>query len=294
MARVNRARSASFFWSQYRSTSRVSPCFVAALRVPMPARTSLMAALMALLSDTDLHLHRLRVRYLHRYYITLEDDSVRADRLDRDLLLAMRGAGFKGFAIGVESGSEKVLALVKKGETIGHLEQAVALSCELGFEVGLFFVIGLPGDTLEATEKSLAFAMRYPVRYVYFWNFFPFPKTEAYEWVRAHGTFLDPESYLDSGSGAKSRPLFHTPEFPLSDRKKAISAARKVSAKINRSAWEGRLRGLPAFARGFAARAMMSIEGSNALVWLVSRIRSVLRHGRTPARMLGRGEVRSR
>lgn len=222
------------------------------------------------------------------------NNGVRADRLDRELLLAMKGAGFKGFAIGVESGSEEVLALVKKGESLRHLEQAVALSCELGFDVGLFFVIGLPGDTLEATEKSLAFALRYPVRYVYFWNYFPFPKTEAYEWVRAHGVLLDPDSYLDSGSGAKRRPLFHTREFPLSDRKKAFAAARKVSTKINRSAWEGRLRGLPAFARGIAARALMCADGSNTVVWLVSRIRNVLRPGRTPADGIGRGEAGTR
>ncbi len=89
--------------------------------------------------------------------------GIRADLLDRELLLAMRRMGFKQIGIGVESASDQVLKVIRKGTDVAYIEQAIALACELGFEVSLFFVIGTPGETLDDVDASIALARKYPI-----------------------------------------------------------------------------------------------------------------------------------
>lgn len=74
-------------------------------------------------------------------------NGIRADKVDREVLEKMKEAGFTYVSYGVESGSERVLKILKKGETIEQIENAIKTSTELGFDVTLFFVIGAPYET---------------------------------------------------------------------------------------------------------------------------------------------------
>ena len=57
---------------------------------------------------------------------------------------------------------------------------------EIGYDVTLFFIIGLPGETVNEVEESFRFAQKYPVFDAKFYNLIPFPKTDIYRWLEKH------------------------------------------------------------------------------------------------------------
>lgn len=147
-------------------------------------------------------------------------NGVRADTVDREMLERMKEIGFNYLAFGVESGSDRMLKVIKKGETLDAIENAVKESCDLGYMVTLFFIMGLPTETEEDVEKSLEFAMKYPVFDVRFYNPIPFPGTELYDWVEEKGYFDESlGDYLNTFSHWINKPVFGTPELPISSRK---------------------------------------------------------------------------
>ena len=75
--------------------------------------------------------------------------GVRADSLDKTLVRKMREANFKRVTLGVESGSPKILKLVRKGETNDHVINAVTMLREEGIKSHTFFMIGFPEETQE-------------------------------------------------------------------------------------------------------------------------------------------------
>ena len=117
-------------------------------------------------------------------------------------------------------------------EGIERIEEAVKESCELGFWVELFFLIGSPGETRQDIQQSVKFALKYPICEAQFYNLIPFPGTELYRWVEEKNYFLFPHpEYLDTIMHHVNEPLFQTPELSRSERKKAFQYAKKKIRK---------------------------------------------------------------
>lgn len=163
-------------------------------------------------------------------------NGVRADRLDRELLMVMWNAGFRSLAIGVESGSQSVLDAMRKGESLESMEQTIRTCCEIGYDVTLFFLIGTPGETCEDVRKSFALAERYPVSRVKFQRLIPYPGTDLYRQITdGRGRLMIPPAiYLDMHSHFGSRHVFDTPELPLSRRHDLMKEARRVEERVLR------------------------------------------------------------
>ncbi len=111
-------------------------------------------------------------------------NGVRADRVDFDLLKRMKEVGFDRLSFGVESANDKILKTIKKGESKEVIEKAIKNACDLGYDVGLFFIVGLPGETNETIRESFEFAKKYPVNFARFYNPIVFPRTELFEWAK--------------------------------------------------------------------------------------------------------------
>lgn len=176
--------------------------------------------------------------------------GIRADRVDRELLKRMREVGFKYLAFGVESGSDKVLRRAKKGENVHTIEQAIKDACELDYDVGLFFMIGLPEETSSDVEASFRLALKYPVQHANFYNVIPFPGTELYDWVTKNNYSIgDLDAHLRTFQHFDIDPFFESPEFSLEERKEALVKSKMVMAEIinrntkreleNMSKWRG-------------------------------------------------------
>lgn len=172
-------------------------------------------------------------------------NGIRADKVDGEVLKKMKEVGFTYVSYGVESGNDRILKIIKKGETIEQIEEAIKLSVELGFDTTLFFIVGVPGETLQDVEDSIRLSMKYPVMDVRFYNLIPYPGTELFKWVQEHNCFVrQPEDYLNDASGFSTYPVFETPELPLQTRIKLMKRLNMVEKKVRRNAIRNKLRAM--------------------------------------------------
>jgi len=170
------------------------------------------------------------------------NNGIRADRVDREMLSAMKLAGFKYFAFGIESGNEQVLKNIKKSQDLGVIEDALKVAIELDFTVTLFFVVGAPGEDLDTVKESIALAKKYPIFDARFYNLIPFPATELYEWAKSNKyLIMKPEEYLNNSSHWDYKPVLATPEFPVEERAKALVLTRQARKEIRHDAMKRKL-----------------------------------------------------
>ena len=200
-------------------------------------------------------------------------NGIRADRIDRDLLIQMKEVGFYYIAFGVEAGNNRILKGLKKGESIEAIERAIGDACALGYKVTLFFLLGSPGETKADVEDSVRLALRYPVYDARFYNLIPFPGTELYDWVVANGYFVSEQEgyeYLNDASHWVNDPIFQTPELPTEERKRlyqwANAEVQRHTAKVKKKFYQEdvdakfRQLGLPAFLINQLAKLYVSRE----------------------------------
>lgn len=160
-------------------------------------------------------------------------NGIRADKVDYELLKKMKDVGFAEIAIGVESANDHILQSIKKGEKLEDIEKAIKIACDLDFEIGLFFILGSPGETREDIMNSFNFALKYPVDYAYFYNIVPFPNSELYDYLEQNNLLLSPyKVYLNESSHWNGKPAFITKELGLKDRIELWRMGKKITKKI--------------------------------------------------------------
>ena len=153
----------------------------------------------------------------------------RADKISLPLAGKMKEAGCIGVSIGIESANNAILRRIKKKETIEDIEKGCQNLFQAGIPVQAQFMIGNPGDTLETVKESIEFARRQKFSSVAFYLALPYPKTELWDYVKTHGTFLR-EDYMQFHHFS-DEPVFETPEFSVADRSEAYALGRKLSIK---------------------------------------------------------------
>ena len=164
-------------------------------------------------------------------------NGIRADRVDRGLLKRMREVGFSYIAFGVDGGNNKMLRYNKKDETIEQIEQAIKDACELGFDVKIFMITGMPHETMDDIEDSLRLVQKYPIKRVILNNPIPYPGTELFEIIKKNDWFIkQPEEYLNYVTENENIPVFQTPELTLEDRLTILKKCRKVEKDVTRKA----------------------------------------------------------
>jgi hypothetical protein len=167
---------------------------------------------------------------LHPYFVA---EGLRADHVDRKLLDKMRHAGFTDLTFGVESGSNRILQNLRKGETREDIETAIATATDLGFIVSLFFLIGSPGEDESDIKESFDLARKYNVASVYFFNLTPLPGTQVYDWAIEHGIIDESETkYPEGNFGFSNRALFRTDVMTIDQLSHYIRIARRVELQV--------------------------------------------------------------
>ncbi len=86
---------------------------------------------------------------------------LRVDHIDEELCGRLADAGCKSVLIGVESGSDRILAMIKKGITKDMIAHSVSIAVKHFREVVCTFMWGFPEETLsefEETSLLIAFA----------------------------------------------------------------------------------------------------------------------------------------
>jgi radical SAM superfamily enzyme YgiQ (UPF0313 family) len=115
-------------------------------------------------------------------------NGLRLDTLDADLLRLMERSGCYSMAVGIESGSDRVLTALGKRLTVDEIRRRIALIKSVtAIRLTGFFVIGLPFETRAEIEQTIAFACELPLDRANFFNFSPFPGSRLYDELAAAG-----------------------------------------------------------------------------------------------------------
>lgn len=118
--------------------------------------------------------------------------DTRVDRVDEEILQAMRLAGCQMISFGVESGSPKILETLKKNTTPEQTIEATELAKRFGLEVRYFLMYGCPGETPETIVESIDLINTGKPTSVVFVPFAISPGTEDYRgYVHERGVDRD-------------------------------------------------------------------------------------------------------
>ncbi len=140
-------------------------------------------------------------------------NGIRADRISGELAGRMKRSGCRYVWIGIENADDDVFSSINKGEKLKDIKQGIRHLKNAGIRVGGFFIVGLPNSTREADLKSVDFVKENGID-AWWFNFVPYPHTDALEWVQANGKMLRPiDGVLQYGSNDID-PVFETDEYP--------------------------------------------------------------------------------
>jgi radical SAM superfamily enzyme YgiQ (UPF0313 family) len=160
----------------------------------------------------EMHLlYGLGVRHIHMYadLFTVNRDQVvdlcklmikdgpkvtwtansRVDYVDEEMLRLMGQAGCNLMAWGIESGNEVVLKKAHKGYKMEQAHRALRWSHEAGIKNWGYFIIGLPGETVETIHETIAVSKALPLDIALFHVAAPYPGTPFFFEVVENGWF---------------------------------------------------------------------------------------------------------
>jgi anaerobic magnesium-protoporphyrin IX monomethyl ester cyclase len=107
----------------------------------------------------------------------------RVDNIDPDILKMAHEAGCVQIAFGMESASQRILDVLKKGTKISDMENAVKLCDDAGIIVSASFMFGNPTEKVEDIMKTVEFIRDNNVDGpLGFCITMPFPGTELWKW----------------------------------------------------------------------------------------------------------------
>ena len=121
--------------------------------------------------------------------------DTRADCLDRELVALMKSAGCVRIKIGVESGSDRILKRMKKGETKEKIRQAVSLIKGEGLPFTAYFMAGFPGETNEDLKQTIELARELDADYYSLGIVAPYYGTEIWNDLEKSGNKPDKEHW---------------------------------------------------------------------------------------------------
>ncbi|MBF0424213.1 MAG: B12-binding domain-containing radical SAM protein [Magnetococcales bacterium] len=106
-------------------------------------------------------------------------NGVRIDNLHPPLLDKMAAVGVRSLSFGLESGSPRVLGLMKKSLNLDRVRNKVAMIKQHGLLVGASMIIGYPGESVADIRESYAFFKSLRPDSMAVVNLIPFPGTEV-------------------------------------------------------------------------------------------------------------------
>jgi len=160
-------------------------------------------------------------------------NGVRADTLSEDLLRKMKRAGCKKIRVAPESGVQRIVSEVaKKNLDLKKVEAAVVACKKVGIKVGIFFVMGLIGETKADIEQTIQYAYKLKelgAESFIFSIAMPVFGTEFYEQTKAGG-YLS-EDFCDYALAA-TEPLIETKEWTAQDLMELCMRANAINRTL--------------------------------------------------------------
>ncbi len=129
-------------------------------------------------------------------------NGVRVNTVDLELLKLMKKTGCYMLNYGVESGNQKILNLMKKGQTLKQVEEAVGLTKKVGINCGCCFMFGNIGENQKTMQETIDFAKKLNPDIAMFSILIPYPGTPVRETIEKEGRiFINDWNEYDNFEG---------------------------------------------------------------------------------------------
>lgn len=147
----------------------------------------------------------------------------RVNTISKEEALKLKKAKCYLIRFGVESGSQKILDMMKKDITISQIKNAFRLTREAGISSSASFILGHPGETQETAKETIDLAKEINPAMAHFFIAIPLVGTELYSMARENN-FIVNENW-EFWKQMPETPVIRTEELAPEDlvdiRKKA-------------------------------------------------------------------------
>jgi len=132
--------------------------------------------------------------------------QLRANTIWDELIHELKNTGCIHIDIGVESGSSRVLNIIKKGITVEQVKNSIAMIKKYKINCGVTFIIGTPDESLEDINLTRELARELDADYTQFFIMTPYPGTPLYYYAKDNNLFANGSQFKDfrhAGLGLK-------------------------------------------------------------------------------------------
>jgi radical SAM superfamily enzyme YgiQ (UPF0313 family) len=193
--------------------------------------------------DDDLFvIHKPRLQefcdWVHRKDIAVTwDSNCRADQVNAEFLKTVTRGKCHRLTFGLESGSDRILKFLEKDFGVGRIRRAFELLNRTDIMTGAAFLVGIPTETREDVEQTLALARAIKAHHTHLYPYVPFPGSPLAEYCRRMGLV----QYPDNLEGWAGFEFTRSDDTAISSRELKTLSARFEVANLLRSLRRGEL-----------------------------------------------------
>jgi radical SAM superfamily enzyme YgiQ (UPF0313 family) len=158
--------------------------------------------------------------------------TTRADCVDLELAKIMAASGCCHVSVGVESGVDRILHLMGKGETVESIRQGCACLKKAAIPFVAFVMIGFPSETEMEAQETLEFAVSLGADSLCGSVVTPYPGTSLYKWAVENGR-VQATDYGDWRAYYHQSSAMGLWDVPSQQAKKAIEVWFKAIEDYN-------------------------------------------------------------
>lgn len=130
----------------------------------------------------------------------------RVDCLDEELLRLMKKAGCIRLRLGVESGNQKILDIMRKRTTLEKIERAFRLTKMVGIETFAYFMVGYVYENEQTIRDTINFAKKLDADWTMFTVATPLPDTNLWE-LAVKEKLVEPDYWLNFTTGKSNERM---------------------------------------------------------------------------------------
>lgn len=155
-------------------------------------------------------------------------NGMRIDHVTEELMQVMYDAGFYSIHLGVESGDDAVLKTIRKGITVKQVKDAIKITRKIGYELNIFFIIGLPGSSIESENRTLTLIEELALPFTYS-VCTPYPGSPLWKELEDDMRTISWDRFDE---GDVLNPLYIPKNLTIIDLKEVIAKAKILQSKL--------------------------------------------------------------
>lgn len=157
--------------------------------------------------------------------------EIHVNYIDEETIVLMKSAGCRSIQIGVESGNNEILKLLKKRTTIEKIFVAAKMIKKHGIYLQTFFIVGFPQETESSLQDTISAMISIPTDWLIYSIFTPYFGTEIFNYCKEHGIISD--NFDESLYNHQSPENYFCPNIPIEVFKDRIRDLEKMVDRIN-------------------------------------------------------------